>query len=171
METKDDLNYLRDKYAGYDFFDSVGLDQFGRYVVYVKYMDERVYKCVESDLDGKQVLLWYANSKPEVVRAKYCTIKTLSELRPHVSTPVFVPIPMPQAPEENESLNLGALDQELDRLEKICGTRILGEIFFEVHDGHNAVTEYRKQYPDVFKKMQILYDEFGFDVLYEELEL
>lgn len=171
METKDGLNYLRDKYAAYDFFDSVGLDQYGRYVVYVKYMGEKVFACVEKFLDGKQVLLWFASAKPEVLKQKYCTLVNLSDLRPHHTITEQKPT-LPEPKEfDNADLNMSNLSSELDRLEKNCGTRVLGDMFFEVHDGINAVTEYRKQYPDAFKRLQALYDDFGFDVLYEELEL
>jgi hypothetical protein len=171
MKTNEGLKFLQDKYSSYDFFDSVGLDQYGRYIVYVHFMNETVYSTVQKTLDGKQVNLWFANSKPEVVKQKYNTILTLSDLRPHYTVIEQKPtLPEPEV-FDNTDLNMSELSGELDRLERVCGVRILGEIFFEVHDGHNALTDYRKQYPDVFKRLQILYDDFGFDVLYEELEL
>jgi hypothetical protein len=46
---------------------------------------------------------------------------------------------------------------------------IVAAIFFETHDGKNAVTNYSEQYPNVRQRMEKLYNTFGFDVLYDKI--
>lgn len=67
--------------------------------------------------------------------------------------------------------NLNILCCELDSLEKQCGSNILGEIFFEIKDGRNAVTNLSVKFPKVREAMEKLYDEYGFNAIYDELEL
>lgn len=73
--------------------------------------------------------------------------------------------------ERELELSVRTLTDELDRLEKLCGSNILGEIFFEENDGKNAVTNLSAKYPEVRKRIHRLYELYGFDVIYEELEL
>jgi hypothetical protein len=69
-----------------------------------------------------------------------------------------------------DNLDINLLIKELDRLEKICGSNPLQDIFYEIHDGDNCVTNLSIKYPDVSSSMRRLYDEYGFDVIYEELD-
>jgi hypothetical protein len=66
--------------------------------------------------------------------------------------------------------DIGELIDELSRLEKICGSNTLQDIFYEIHDGKNAVTNLSDRYPLIKGSLQSLYDEYGFDVIYEELD-
>ena len=70
--------------------------------------------------------------------------------------------------EENKSLL--HLQNELTRLEKVCGSFTLQDIFYEIQDGKNAVTNLSSRYPEVHQAMKRLFDEYGFDVIYEELD-
>lgn len=67
-------------------------------------------------------------------------------------------------------LSVRALTDELDRLEKLCGSNVLQDVFYEVHDGENAVTNLSARYPEVRRRVQKIYDKYGFDVIYEELD-
>lgn len=73
--------------------------------------------------------------------------------------------------EEDEDQSLRHLQSELEKLEKICGTHTLSEIFFEEHDADRAITNISARYPEVRKSIHKLYQTYGFDLLYEELEL
>jgi hypothetical protein len=48
---------------------------------------------------------------------------------------------------------------------------LLENIFYEVHDGKNSITEYSAMVPQLREEMEKLYHIYGFDVLYEELSL
>lgn len=69
-----------------------------------------------------------------------------------------------------EDKSLSHLIAELDKLERQCGSNTLQDIFYEIHDGNNAVTEWSKRYPDVRKTLEKLYQQYGFDVIYEEMD-
>jgi hypothetical protein len=66
--------------------------------------------------------------------------------------------------------SIETLTDELDRLEKICGSNILQDIFYETHDGKNAVTNLRAKFPDVHQGLLELYAQYGFDTIYNELD-
>lgn len=76
------------------------------------------------------------------------------------------------AEEEEKQLELSvrALTDELDRLERLCGSNILQDIFYEVHDKTNAVTNLSAKFPEVRGRVERLYDKYGFDIIYEELD-
>lgn len=130
-------------------------------VVYTHWMDTEVMKKVPSHIDKHRVLLHFASSKclkdykipPEQLDAQGYSPEELSEIIPLYKS-------------SNTKLT-----NDLDRLEKICGTHVLGDIFFEAHDGKNAVTNWSARYPEVRKEMDRLLEEYGFDVIYEEIEL
>jgi hypothetical protein len=72
--------------------------------------------------------------------------------------------------ERQLELSVRALTDELDRIERSCGSNVLQDIFYEVHDGTNAVTNLSARYPEVRQRVQKLYDKYGFDTIYEELD-
>lgn len=76
------------------------------------------------------------------------------------------------AEEEERQLELSvrALTDELDKLERLCGSNILQDIFYEVHDKGNAVTNLSAKFPEVRQRMEKLHDKYGFDIIYEELD-
>lgn len=76
------------------------------------------------------------------------------------------------AEEEEKQLELSvrALTDELDKLERLCGSNILQDIFYEVHDRGNAVTNLSAKFPEVRQRMEKLHDKYGFDIIYEELD-
>lgn len=163
---------LHDRFANKDWFHSVGKDQHGRLVVYVKYMCDETTSDIPRKIDGVNVLCHFASSKnlsKELFSHKEFQSKTIS--LPRVSMGVEDLGESDDVEETNTSLNLRELVDELDRLEKICGTNILSSIFFETHDKHNAVTNLSTKYPEVRKAMNALYQNYGFDIIYEELEM
>ena len=150
----------------YDWFYDVFVEGL-RYVVYVHTLDKSQDEIIPDRMMGRQVLVHFATNAPNFksdyvnkIEKPYSTFeKTLYQ-----STPVEK-----VAPDNVHGIDF--LCGELDRLERICGTNILGEIFFECHDGVNAVTNLSNKYPEVRKEMNALYAKYGFDSIYDELEL
>lgn len=158
MEMNEVLDHLSQMFKGRDWFFDVGVDQFGRPVVYAKYMCHETLHDVPDSVGGKQVLVHFAASKT-AQRDQFTENLTKPKL-----TPVVESVPPPPAPDVED------LCDELDRLEKICGSNTLQHIFYEVHDGNNAVTSYSPKFPEVREALDRLYATFGFDVIYEELD-
>jgi hypothetical protein len=159
MDTSEAIQQLVNEYSHFSWYDSVGLDKLGRYVVYTSLINSEVMNTVRRDLDGKQVLIAYAHSKPGTdLRRRYMNFYDFT--KPKVSVSL----------EPDSELDMDYLTTKLDRLEKICGSNALQDIFYEVHDGKNAVTNLSKKFPDVRAGMESLYNVFGFDLIYEEID-
>lgn len=157
MDTKEGIEYLTKLLNKYDWFDSAGLDKYGRYEVFVNYINEDVKKIIP-DMIGNNKRVFYNTVlfKPGNIRKKYVTDLDFS--KPKVLL------------QEEVELDIDYLIRQLDKLEKVCGSNILQDIFYEVHDRRNAVTNLSMKYPDVRNSMEKLYEEFGFDIIYEELD-
>lgn len=166
MNTKDAIAHLTGLYSHYEWFDHVDVDHRKRYVVYVKFMNAETIAVAQQDLDGVPVLTGWVGSKPSHLKEKYGKILTLSELRPYTPPPAPTPLPVVKLDEST----LDDLDFELDRLERLCGSKALQDIFYETHDGRNAVTNVSDKFPYVRSCMNKLYDTYGFDIVYEELD-
>jgi len=157
--------WLHEKFSGREWFHSVSRDQFGRLVVYVKFMNHETLNDIPLQLDKEHVLVHFMPPKNEVVPQR------------QEETPIpLVQFKMSEIEEldrddlEDDLGDLDFLAQELDRLERVCGSNILQDIFYEVHDGKNAITNLSVRFPEVAASMQHLYDTYGFDVVYDELD-
>lgn len=149
----------------YDWFCDAEIDNFGRFVVYVDKMDISFIGSTPDIIGGCHVLFHFASSQfsnknSEPIK-NYNSINNI--YRDYVLTNF--------SDFEENYMNLSLLTNELESLEKICGIEILGHLFYEIHDDINAVTNYSNDYPEVRQKMEKLYQTYGFDVLYEQLEL
>lgn len=161
---------LSETYKGKDWFAEVDRDQYGRIVVYVKYMNHETLHDIPDFAGGRQVLVHFIASKTA----------TRDQFVDHGTVPVKVaPTPVVEQDEDNvsdveEQKSLQYLQKELDRLEKICGSNTLQDIFYECHDEDmspgSAVTNLSARYPEVRERIEKLYDMYGFDVIYEELD-
>jgi len=147
----------------YDWFYEAAAEAH-RYVIYVNYMDKSQDSIIPDKMHGKQVVVHFTRSKTvtaqdylvgnKPVAISWDGIPTLARLN---DDDIDVP-------------NLNELCRELDRLEKQCGSNILQDIFYEIHDKKNAVTNLGARYPEVQSAMKRLYDEYGFDTIYNELD-
>lgn len=182
----------------YDWFYEVDAEPL-RYVVYVTAMNSEQNSVIPDRVQGKQVVIHFARSKmanaqefmAEDPRSKPLVnwkdsldaIAATGKLPLPLSGPYSAILPdgsgsvtqedLDTALEDLQSVqvpNLDELGRELDRLERQCGPNILFDIFFEIHDGKNAVTNLGTKFPDVHRVMQGLYHEYGFDPIYNELE-
>lgn len=191
MDPNECLKILADQFGREDWFHSTGLDQYGRLVVYVKHMNHATLHDIPDFVAGKQVLVHFAGSKT-ATREQF----TSNPNAPGATLKAHVPSTYPDgttcpydreidvsavvvAPEEEaedvagseeEEKSIMYLQRELDKLEKACGSYTLQDIFYEVQDGKNAVTNMSDRYPEVRKSLERLYNLYGFDVIYEELD-
>ena len=136
---------LADQFKNEPWFHSMKKDNYGRYIVYANWLDEKIMGNVPEFMDGNKVLLHYSCSD------------NLQENK-YISTVNFEEIKTPN------------LLNELDRLEGICGEKILANIFYEVHDRQNATSNYSKKYPQVRESMENLYKIFGFNNIHDQFE-
>lgn len=175
MKKDEVVSWLTNLCQDKDWFHSVGFDQYGRAVVYVKYMDGDVLRFVPDwTEDHKQVLCHFAASAPNAKN------ELISKPHPQSNIVGFTvediefftgTLPMHSlAQEKKPEVNVRALTDELDRLEKSCGTNVLQDVFYETHDKGNAVTNLSARFPEIRQRMQKLYDKYGFDVIYNELD-
>lgn len=121
-------------------------------VVYVKYMNSEVYREVPDVVGGWSIRPWFVGYAD-------CT-HVISKPVVSVNSPV-----VESAPVMESGLDV---HHEVWKLSKICGRGKLEDIFYEIHDRDDAVTNESVNYPEIRTKLQDLYDEFGFDVLFDE---
>jgi hypothetical protein len=167
MEMQEGAKSLAKLLDPYDWFYDV-LAEKHRYVVYVHRMEKEQDDIIPDRVLGHQVVVHFADallaSKDKyLVPARTNSLplyqETLEQVE-DIDLPSDVVVP-----------DTSALTRELDRLEKICGTHILGDIFFETHDRKNAVTNLSSRFPEVSHSMFQLYQKYGFDAIYDQLEL
>jgi hypothetical protein len=168
------LELLTSMFFEREWFCEAGKDDIGRYVVYVKRMNMETMTSIPDMMLGKQVLVHFIGSKT-ARREDFTTNGNHVPFARVEYNPLPKLAPVSDGIEELSSdlleNDIGELIDELSRLEKICGSNILADVFFEVHDGKNAVTNLSDRYPTVRDAVVKLYDEYGFDVIYEELEM
>jgi hypothetical protein len=172
MEQQEALDLLRKQFQNKEWFYDVGVDQYGRYVVYVHHMNMESMTTVPDKFDGKQVLCHFAGYKT-------ATREHFTQDKPKVSSfEDNIPFDLIRdVTDEAEliddpgtPLDLNSLIKELDRLERMSGSNIMQDIFYEVHDKNNAVTNLSAKFPEVREAMERLYQRYGFDVIYENMD-
>lgn len=192
------ITSLRDKYKGKDWFYDAGYDQHGRPVVYVRFECHETIWNLPDKWEGKQLLVHFASSAPgwkndfvnkettsllpmftpatlidavRVAQAKGIDTGFVGAMDSEADA-VFAALKEKEDLEHERELELSvrALTDEIDRLEKLCGSNILQDIFYEIQDGKNAVTNLSARYPEVRQRMEKLHAKYGFDVIYEELD-
>ena len=191
MNINEGMEQLSQMFKTRDWFYDVGQDPYGRIVVYVKYMCQETLHEIPDKAGGIQVLVHFSGSKT-ATREQFVDTPNApgSTLKPFDPKAFIEAAKVAQANgidtgfgsmlddgdldqivgHEEEEKSVLHLQKELDRLEKSCGSRTLQDIFYEVQDGKNAVTNMSARYPEVRQTMEKLYDEYGFDVIYEELD-
>lgn len=184
MDLNEGMEHLRNLYKDKEWFHSVGQDQYGRIVVYIHHSTHETLHDIPDRVANKQVLVHFAGSlclnKDQYVTTPKSTFsivefkQAVSEARAQgidtgfgvLADPNYDPIDEP----EHEDLSQRRLENELTKLEKICGSNALQDIFYEIRDAHNAVTNLSARYPEVREALETLYDQYGFDVIYENLD-
>lgn len=179
MEIKEGIEVLTNLFKNRDWFHSVDVEQYGRIVVYVKYMCQETLHDIPDKVAGRQVLVHFAASKTATREQFANTPQKQEENIPIDLVKKIVNITdeaeliedgIEELPSSFLQFDLSELCKELDRLEKQCGSNALQDIFYEIHDGRNAVTNLSARYPEVRASLERLYQDYGFDVIYEELD-
>lgn len=185
MSIEEGMHQLSEQFKSRDWFYDVGTDQYGRIVVYVKYMNHETLHDVPDRAGGIQVLVHFATSKtatreqfvdspkPSIGITPTQFVQKAREAQANGVDVGFGQL-IDQLDEEiisgSDEKSIRYLQDELEKLEKICGSYTLQNIFYEIQDGKNAVTNLSVRYPEVRQRMEKLYDMYGFDVIYEELD-
>jgi len=159
MNMEDALNYLRSLVQDKEWYYAVKADKFGRLVVYTLWQSGEILKFIPSNVDKYQVLVHFAISTNSKDTSRFVP-ESVSDTIPCITYEDL----------SATDLNISLLIRELDKLEKICGSHTLQDIFYEVQDGKNAVTDMSKRYPEVRKALEGLFLTYGFDVIYEEID-
>jgi hypothetical protein len=164
MDTTEGLDLLARLCHGKDWFYQVGMDSFGRYVVYTHYMSYDILRDVPDTVSDRQVLVHFVSSK----------LANRNQFTETIQRPAFLEDVIDITNEailiDDDPADIAILTADLDRLEKTCGSHIMQDIFYEVHDGTNAVTNLSAKFPEVRESMEKLYAKYGFDVIYEEMD-
>lgn len=155
-----ELSSLLNSLDQHDWFCDAEFDAFGRFVIYVHDYPLVFASELPATVGGKQVLIHYASSQPSVIPAPIVVVSQPEVIKLEVKEPEVI-----------TSEDMQYLTSELDRLEKICGSNILADLFFESHDQKNAVTNLTSRFPEVRKCIDSLYEMYGFDIIYENLEM
>lgn len=130
-----------------------------RVVVYVHFMNHEVLTSIPPTVDRKQVVVHFESSQCKVPEKYFTSVNLNRSSSAKISN----------LEEEEITLSDYALFLiELEDLEEQCGHDTLESIFFEAHDGDDAVTNYSSAFPIVRKRIEKLYNKYGFDVIYEE---
>jgi hypothetical protein len=188
MNTNEAIQTLKTQLQAKDWFSDVEEDKLHNIVVYVKYLSSEVMKSIPDRVEGHFVLTHFAASK--MANSKQF-ITNASTWQPPTSVAIdaakfvqdFPKVKGSEVALEKAHDQLFSKDSEffpvkdterlaneLDRLSSICGDNILQAVFYEVHDGKSALTNFSAKYPVIKKEMEQLYVEYGFETINEEWE-
>jgi hypothetical protein len=172
MSNDETISGLTQLLSNHSWFNGVGVDNFGKLIVYVSHATLEIMNAIPDKFENKRVVWQYASSKSEVVAAKYAVVYKPTYHNAPIYVPNIIPVdqPLPKYTESDIEPDLKFLISELDRLEKLCGSRVLQDLFYEVHDGKNSVTTLKNKFPEIYDDVLDLYEEFGFDIMYNELD-
>jgi len=137
---------ILNKLVSYDWFCDVGVDEYQRQIIYVHYMNIEIIKLIQECCGN--VLIYFIASNPE-------------NLKKYVRSADIDPI--------TERDPAAQLTSQLRELQQVYSNHFLLDIFYEVHDGKNAVTNLSATFPQVREKIENLYNTYGFDVIYDQL--
>ena len=173
------LDYIRKSLQDKDWFYQTSLNENNKICVYVHYMSGDILQEVPWQIAGHHVLVHFASSEKAKRDDFTGTVKPKLAQDAPVEEPLSnedeigsydVASLVDLTDELDVDINEQYLISELERLEKTCGSHILQDVFYETHDQNNAVTNLSARFPEVRKAMDKLYKEYGFDVIYNELD-
>ncbi len=176
MELADAIHELHSKLFYYDWYakrTEVNPILHRCLVAYVHRMIPEVYAVVPDNVGDWQVRVHFvasvtASADAFKVDPKSFTVSPTAVFTPEAIREMKV-LPVINLDPTVEEVDLD-VHNECWQLAKICGWQNLEDLFFEVHDGDNAVTSLRESFPDAFEKLSMLYALVGFDVLSDELD-
>lgn len=173
MDIKESLVAINNLFKDRDWFHSTEIAN-NKIIVYTNTMSGDILRAVPASIDGYEIFLHYARSKvvnkTEFVYNPQPYLNLVAQVKDGNDTFLAGNPKVEELSSDLLERDITELVLELDRLERLCGSNILQDIFYEIHDQNNAVTNLSAKFPDVRRGLEKLYDEFGFDVIYEELD-
>lgn len=158
------LNQLANMYKDKDWYHSVGFDKYGRYVLYIKYTCNETLHDLPDFVFGKQLLVHFGASAT-AKRDQF--VENLQSVGRIMSANLSKQL----SQEDNEELSNTELETAIIALIAKWNADLISEIFFEIHDGPNALTQISEEYPQIRATLEKLYDKYGFDMIHEKLKL
>lgn len=161
----ENLQKVKSHLKDHAWFYDVGTDEWQRPVVYVHYMGTDIFETISKVAHEFSVLspcIYFASS------ITFNKSKVVNYIEP--ASFVWNDDAEPELDSEPGELQTGFLLEEIGRLRAICGSNILSDIFYEVHDGKNAITNLSVKFPEIRESLNNLYFTYGFDVLYEQVD-
>lgn len=131
-----------------DWFDSIEIIN-NKILVYVKEMSLDILQAIPQKIDGKPVFVHFLSSK-NVSIDHYVDKKDFGSTT--------------QSGSEYQMLHC-----ELSDMRKLCDYSSILDIFYEIHDGDNAITSFSEEYPMIKESMKVLYNKYGFDPIFKEI--
>jgi hypothetical protein len=169
MEVAEGYELLGNLFRDREWFFDIGMDSLGNYIMYVKFMNHETLHDIPDRVADRHVLVHFAASKTASATQFTNAPSNVLDIT-HQAEYLGQADEIEELPSHLLEDDLDDLLVELDHLEKKCGSNILQDIFYEVHDKDRAVTNLSDRYPEVRGTMEKLYDKYGFDVIYEELD-
>ena len=157
------LSSFKDK----PWFHSIVPDKSGRLAVLVKEMNLTVLQEIPSFKNNIQILVHFAPPTPPVVSNQTLYVNQEDILEELEDDDLFeiddtAVTPVARKPE--------ALMNSIDELIGQSNYNIVSDIFYEIHDGSNAVTNLSVKKPEIKAALEKLYLEFGFQAIEKELD-
>jgi hypothetical protein len=134
-----------ESFKNQDWFDSVGIDEYNRDIVYVHYMNLDIIKYIQSCVGN--VLIHFTDSK--INKEKYVKLVEIDPITDRDPSTTLLRI-------------IGSLQEEYPQ-------NIIQDIFFEIHDGENSLTNFSVTFSNLRSELEDLYNVYGFDVIYDYL--
>lgn len=138
------LQVLKEMFISKDWFHSVDVDNFGRLVVYVKYQNADISENIPDHIDGKQILVHFADYKT-AYKEKYCNIINLTGPEPE--------------------LNIDELKKQFEKLHKEYFPAEVMNTFYNIHDGNVNYSALSTLENIILE----LYNRYGFDIIASEI--
>ena len=158
----ENLQLLKNNLQNYDWFYDVGINEWGVPTIYVHSMSSKIFQIIFDN--SKDLTIDY----PCVHFASALTVDA-SKYVVNLTKPQISLIDDPE-PDENLGYSELNLSEEIGNLRKICGVNILSDIFYEIHDGKNAITNLSVKFPEVREGLDKLYSTYGFNLIYEQVD-
>lgn len=154
---------LTNQFQGRDWFVNVIAkdEKPQKLIVVTKWQNLEILKEIPNNIDEYRVLVHFHQPAISMLNPTPKPAKVTEVVAVTASSTESIP---------PTNLDINKLIHDLDKLEKMCGSHTLQDIFYEIHDGNNAVTDLSSRYPEVRKPLEALYNTYGFDVIYEEID-